>query len=80
MSDFMNYQKICKQIEKTEIRTAKKQEKMIKQLQQERDLYKEVIEEVREIIEKGLDFDNPYYADKCEEELLQILDKAKENK
>lgn len=41
---------------------------------------KEVIEEVREIVESGLDFDNPQYADECEKELLQILDKARENK
>lgn len=39
---------------------------------------KEIIEEVRGIIESGLDFDNPQYADECKKELLQILDKAKE--
>ena len=43
----------------------------------QRDLYKEVVKEVRGIIESGLDFDNPQYADECKKELLQILDKAK---
>lgn len=43
-------------------------------------LYKEVINEVRGIIESGLDFDNPQYADECKKELLQILDKVKEVK
>ena len=44
----------------------------------ENDKLKEVIEEVRGIIESGLDFDNPQYADECKKELLQILDKVKE--
>ena len=39
---------------------------------------KEIIEEVRGIIESGLDFDDPQYADECKKELLQILDKVKE--
>lgn len=51
--------------------------KKIKELEDEITQLKEVIEEVREVIEQGLDFDNPYYADKCEEKLLQILDKVK---
>lgn len=49
----------------------------LKKILQENKQLKDAIEKVRKIIEQGLDFDNPYYADKCEEKLLQILDKVK---
>ena len=60
-----------------------------KQIQQEKDLYKSVIEEVREYIEKNLSFcenDSQGLYEKCniriasDKKLLQILDKAKEVK
>ena len=37
---------------------------------------KSVLKEIREIIKEGLDFDNPQYADECENKLLEIIDKV----
>ena len=62
----------------------KEQREENNKLQQERDLYKSVIEEVREYIEKSsLEVNTKEFGNLTvcnSDDLLQILDKARENK